>query len=77
MIIIIQHEQSSSQHYQFDQKTPMIEINVSDRHANDYTAMKRLGADVNRIDTVGVGLVHADLKILEWLFAALLLDGSG
>ena len=52
MIIIIQHEQSSSQHYQFDQKTSMIEINVSDRHANDYTAMKRLGGDVNRLECV-------------------------
>ena len=27
--------------------------------------------------TVGVGWVHADLKILEWLFEALVLDGSG
>ena len=69
MVIIIQHEQSSSQHYQFDQKTSMIEIQVCDRHANDYTAMKRLGGDGNRIEcvynTVGVGSVHADLKILE------------
>ena len=40
----IQHEQSSSQHYEFNQKTSIdIKMQVCDRHANEHTALKRLG----------------------------------
>ena len=43
------HASSSNVNNQFNQKTSMIEMQVCDRHANEYTAMKRLGGDITGI----------------------------
>ena len=39
----IQREQSSSQHYEFSQNNVDIKMQVRDTHANEHTALKRLG----------------------------------
>ena len=44
-VFTIQHEQSSSQHYRFDQKNIDFETQVRDRRANEHWVLKRLGGD--------------------------------